>query len=127
MKVLDLSAWRLGFHRGGLGLEKAYRVKVPCRLTTSIERTACPPWGLDGGQPGVTGRVEVLHTDGRSETLLKGETRLAAGDRVLLFTAGGGGFGDPKTRDPDEIAHDVEQGYVCAEQAQAMYGYQSKR
>ncbi len=116
-----------GRHRGGLGLEKAYCVKVPCRLTTSIERTACPPWGLDGGQPGVTGRVEVLHTDGRSETLLKGESRLAAGDRVLLFTAGGGGFGDPKTRDADEIAHDVEQGYVCAEQAQAMYGYQSKR
>ena len=77
-----------GRHRGGLGLEKAYCVKVPCRLTTSIERTACPPWGLDGGQPGVTGRVEVLHTDGRSETLLKGESKLSAGDRVLLLPRG---------------------------------------
>lgn len=111
-----------GRYRGGLGLEKAYRMKVPGRLTTSIERTACPPWGLDGGQPGATGRVEVLRADGSRQTLLKGETNLSAGDRVLLFTAGGGGFGDPATRDDQAIADDVLQGFVSAENARKLYG-----
>ena len=101
-----------GRFRGGLGLEKAYRMKVAGRLTTSIERTACPPWGLEGGQPGATGRVEVHRLDGSQQTMLKGETRLAAGDRVLLFTAGGGGFGDPAKRDNRAVARDVSQGYV---------------
>lgn len=111
-----------GRFRGGPGLEKAYRMKVSGRLTTSIERTVCPPWGLDGGQPGATGRVEVLRADGSQQTLLKGETALAAGDRVLLFTAGGGGFGDPAERDESAVAHDVSQGYVSAEQARKVYG-----
>lgn len=111
-----------GRFRGGLGLEKAYRLKVPSRLTTSIERTACPPWGLNGGEPGATGRVEVHRTDGSQQTLLKGETRLNAGDRVLLFTAGGGGFGDPATRDDEAITRDVTQGYVSSEFARRVYG-----
>lgn len=110
-----------GRFRGGLGLEKAYRLKVPTRLTTSIERTKCPPWGLDGGEPGATGRVEVHRTDGSQQTLLKGETRLEAGDRVLLFTAGGGGFGDPVARDDDAITRDVTQGYVSSDVAKRVY------
>jgi N-methylhydantoinase B len=111
-----------GRYRGGLGLEKSYRMKVPGRLTTSIERTACPPWGLDGGQPGATGRVEVLRGDGARQTLLKGETRLAAGDRIFLFTAGGGGVGDPAARDDQALMHDVLQGFVSKENAQLAYG-----
>lgn len=111
-----------GCFRGGLGLEKAYRMKVAGRLTTSIERTACPPWGLDGGQPGATGRVEVVRSDGSQQTLLKGETTLAAGDRVLVFTAGGGGFGDPATRDDRAVADDVLQGYVSPDLASQRYG-----
>ena len=110
-----------GRHRGGLGLEKAYRMKVSARLTTSIERTSCPPWGLDGGQPGATGRVEVIRTDGSCQTLFKGETGLGVGDRVLLFTAGGGGHGDPATRDDEAIARDVSLGVVSAEAAQRDY------
>ncbi|MBR0859108.1 hydantoinase B/oxoprolinase family protein [Bradyrhizobium liaoningense] len=112
-----------GRHRGGLGLEKAYRMKVPGRLTTSIERTACAPWGLDDGHSGVPGRVDVIRNDGSCLTLLKGEVRLAAGDRILLFTAGGGGFGDPKSRDEQSIARDVSEGYVSAESASELYGF----
>jgi N-methylhydantoinase B len=111
-----------GCHRGGVGLEKAYRMKVSGRLTTSIERTACPPWGLDGGGAGSTGRVEVVRGDDSRQTLLKGETEISAGDRVLLFTAGGGGFGDPKARDAKSVANDVLQGYVSAQNARTIYG-----
>ena len=37
-----------------------------------------------------------------------------AGDRVCLLTAGGGGHGDPATRDPAAIRRDVLEGYVTA-------------
>jgi N-methylhydantoinase B len=101
-----------GEYRGGLGLEKAYTMQMPGRLTTSIERTKCTPWGLQGGEDGKPGRVEVHRHDGKVDILFKNETRLEAGDRVLLFTAGGGGFGDPRARAPQAHARDKAQGYV---------------
>ena len=39
---------------------------------------------------------------------------MRAGDRVCLLTAGGGGHGDPATRDPAAIRRDVLEGYVTA-------------
>ena len=48
-----------GRFRGGVGVEKWYRVLVPCRLTVSLERTKCAPWGLEGGRDGRPGRIEV--------------------------------------------------------------------
>ncbi len=39
---------------------------------------------------------------------------MRAGDRVCLLTAGGGGRGDPATRDPAAIRRDVLEGYVTA-------------
>lgn len=115
-----------GRQRGGLGLEKAYRMKRPGRLTTSIERTACPPWGLAGGESGSTGRVDVEHVNGTRETLFKGATQLEAGDRVCLYTAGGGGHGHPTARSANDIDHDIAQGYVSAEAARSAYGYRAK-
>ena len=37
---------------------------------------------------------------------------LQQGDRVRLETSGGGGFGDPATRDPAARARDLALGYV---------------
>jgi N-methylhydantoinase B len=44
------------------------------------------------------------------------------GDRLTFFTAGGGGFGDPRARDPAAIADDVAKGYVSVEAARRDYG-----
>ena len=41
---------------------------------------------------------------------------------MLLFTAGGGGFGDPATRDDRAVAYDVLQGYVSPDFANQSYG-----
>jgi N-methylhydantoinase B len=111
-----------GRHRGGLGIEKRYRLNAPARLTVNIERTRCPPWGLEGGGEGATGRIEVLRTDGTVETLLKAEVALAPGDRVMLLTPGGGGFGDPRARPAELVAADVAEGYVSAAAAATLYG-----
>jgi N-methylhydantoinase B len=58
-----------------------------------------------------------VRTDGSSTVLLKGEASVRAGDRVLLFTAGGGGFGDPAQRSPESAADDLAQGYVTQNQS----------
>jgi N-methylhydantoinase B len=111
-----------GTYRGGLGVEKAYRVLAPCRLTVSMERTRCAPWGLEGGKDGEPGRVEVRRGDTLLRTLAKGEIQLEPDDRVLVFTAGGGGYGDPKRRRDDLVAKDIEYRYVSKEAASERYG-----
>jgi N-methylhydantoinase B len=44
------------------------------------------------------------------------------GDRVTLLTAGGGGHGDPRGRDPEAVRRDVAEGYVSPEAARDVYG-----
>jgi len=114
-----------GKYRGGLGVEKCYRIVNPVDLTVIIERTKCAPWGLDGGGDGSTGRVEV-HRDGggEPEIIHKGTASLAAGDRIIVFSPGGGGFGSPGLRPPEQIEKDLSRGYISGAAAKADYGLQ---
>jgi N-methylhydantoinase B len=47
---------------------------------------------------------------------------LKAGDRVRVRTPGGGGYGDPRQRDPELVRRDVRLGYYTAEQARDLFG-----
>jgi N-methylhydantoinase B len=47
---------------------------------------------------------------------------LHAGDVVTIETSGGGGFGDPRRRDPARVARDISEGLVTAEKAAVIYG-----
>ncbi len=47
---------------------------------------------------------------------------LAPGDRVRVRTPGGGGYGDPATRDRAAVAEDVRLGRYTAEAAQRLFG-----
>jgi N-methylhydantoinase B len=42
---------------------------------------------------------------------------MKAGERFLLQSAAGGGFGDPAKRAGDAIARDLAEGYVSADAA----------
>ena len=111
-----------GQFRGGLGLTKSYVVRTPCMFFSTFDRTACPPWGLNGGQAAAPGNVVVESSDGSRKSALKENINLAAGDRVLVDTGGGGGFGDPRIRCPSSVRDDVRKGYVSHASAQAVYG-----
>ncbi|MFM9970200.1 MAG: hydantoinase B/oxoprolinase family protein [Burkholderiales bacterium] len=111
-----------GAMRGGLGVEKCYRITVPGRLWSQIERTQCPPWGLQGGHAAQTGYVEV-HRDGNPPMVItKDDIELLPGDEVRVFTAGGGGYGEPLKRDVARVLADVQSGYVSREVAERDYG-----
>lgn len=85
-----------GHHRGGDGVVRSYRVLAPSMwLTTCVERTKIPTYGLKGGEPGQP-YVITLDRDGTCEELPgKANLMLKAGDLVTLEGCGGGGFGRP--------------------------------
>jgi N-methylhydantoinase B len=110
-----------GQFRGGLGLTKSYIVHVPCLFISTFDRTQCPPWGLNGGQSALAGNVMIFSADGSTKSALKENIQLEAGDRVLVETGGGGGFGDPRSRSPEQLRADVRLGYVSKESARDVY------
>jgi N-methylhydantoinase B len=84
-----------GRHRGGDGMVRSYLVlRDGMALTTMFERRVIPPYGLQGGAPGAPFRVTLHPRDGDSRVLSGTENLLLqAGDRVVMETSGGGGYG----------------------------------
>jgi N-methylhydantoinase B len=85
-----------GRHRGGEGMVRAYTVMGEgLSLTTMFERRVVPPYGLQGGDAGLPFRVTLHCASGGSRELSgKENLALAVGDRVVMETSGGGGYGE---------------------------------
>jgi N-methylhydantoinase B len=110
-----------GKFRGGLGTVKVIETLAPCTLTVYFERTKCPPWGLQGGQDGLPGHVEIHRKDRPPEIKLKGDVALQAGDRVHIVTGGGGGFGPASERGRERVLDDLERGLISSQDAARYY------
>ncbi len=84
-----------GRHRGGDGQVRVYRVLAPeMWLTTMVERCSIPPFGLQGGACGEGFRITLQRASGETQRLAgKTHVRLEQGDRVIMETSGGGGYG----------------------------------
>ena len=52
----------------------------------------------------------------------KGRQTVPPRDAIQLHLPGGGGLGDPRTRDPQSVRNDVLDGLISAEEAQRDYG-----
>jgi N-methylhydantoinase B len=79
-----------GRHRGGDGLVRELEVLAAATFTVLTERRRHAPWGLAGGQPGKPG-CNLLNG---AELPPKYSAELVPGDRLVLETPGGGGFGE---------------------------------
>jgi len=103
-----------GKWRGGLGLEKVYEATTTdITISHRGERFSSAPWGLEGGEPGRSARAFILRKDGTREELpSKKMIVLHPGDQLWEYIAGGAGFGDPRDRDPERVAADIEDGKV---------------
>jgi len=88
-----------GQHRGGDGIRRNYHFTAPATVTINSQRRLAGPYGLRGGEPGQPGR-NLLIRDG-SERLLEGMVTLQveAGDRLVVETPGGGGWGKEMDRE----------------------------
>ncbi len=82
-----------GATRGGDGLIREIAFKVPTEVTLLTERRRLPPYGLQGGEPGLCGENRLLH-EGK-EAVLPGKVHFQAqpGDRLIIASPGGGGWG----------------------------------
>lgn len=95
-KRLHESGDGAGLHHGGMGLDVSYGLRAPALLAAGFSHHRLPVWGLAGGRPGGTNGISVARTGGGHEdyAFVSG-LKLAAGDRVLVRTASGGGWGKP--------------------------------
>ncbi len=101
-----------GKHRGGQGTIREYEALVDnVTFTHRGERHFSEARGVFGGGDGARAQSVIVRRDGtREEIPSKVVTRLMAGDRVIVQTAGGAGYGDPAARDPAAVAADIADG-----------------
>jgi N-methylhydantoinase B/oxoprolinase/acetone carboxylase alpha subunit len=103
-----------GEFRGGLGTVREYEIlEGEVSFSHRGERHFSAAPGLAGGGAGARARSVIHRADGTEEVIpSKIVTRLFPGDRLVLETAGGGGFGDPARRAPELSAADRADGKV---------------
>jgi N-methylhydantoinase B len=114
----------VGEWRGGLGVETVIELLTDAVVTVRGARMDLPPPGILGGLPGRGGVFAIERLDGRVEVLpaKAANVEIAAGERFILRTSGGGGLGDPSRRDPALVRADVVAGKVTTESAARDYG-----
>jgi len=100
-----------GQFRGGLGLVRQYRLLADeAVLQLRADRVTHPPFGLQGGEPGACSRNTFNPAGEARELPGKITMRMVKGDVIRHEQAGGGGFGDPTTRDLGAARRDIEDG-----------------
>jgi len=109
-----------GKYRGGLGqiIELGGADGMPVAMLCNFERINNPARGRDGGGLGAPGQVTLVSG---KPIRSKGRQTISGGDFIRLELPGGGGFGDPAGRDPDQVALDVADGLITAETAREKY------
>ena len=89
-----------GLFRGGDGLVREIEFLRPLWVAVLSERRVFAPFGLEGGLPGARGINLFVTRAGRVMNLGgKNEILASCGDRIRVETPGGGGFGDPRTKE----------------------------
>jgi len=114
-----------GRQRGGFGLD--YEIELlrgTARASFVMDHGRVGPQGAMGGGDGGVNRVEVIRAGVTMvpEHLSKAQDIvLNPGDRVRVRTPGGGGYGDPRQRDPEAVAEDVRLGRYTADEARRLF------
>lgn len=122
---LNMETGGEGKYTGGRGIRMDYRLRGDNGfLTAGYTRSKIPAWPADGGKQGSSNYVEVIRTDGAVEkyAFVSGLTT-NKDDVIRVVTGNGGGFGDPKDRDPDAIREDIKNGFISAQRAKEIYNY----
>ena len=127
-----------GRYRGGLGSTKTLVCQAD-EITISHmgDRHRAGPWGLLGGGEGGAASLLVRRANsdswhdacaawGKVSPSKFANVAIRRGDRVRLTTCGGGGYGDPHTREFEMVAEDLREGYISTSAA-ARYGYDPEK
>ncbi|WP_416898103.1 MAG: hydantoinase B/oxoprolinase family protein [Minwuia sp.] len=102
-----------GAHRGGLGFQRSYEI-VADGVTFAAygDRFTTQPQGLFGGEPGGRASAWIERDGARIELKSKVHMPLKKGDRLVVRTGGGAGYGDPAKRSAALRERDRLHGYI---------------
>ena len=111
-----------GKYRGGLGLRRDYFFPDhEASFTILADRERWGPHGLFGGLPGERAHYVLNPDSDATELGSKVTVQLKENDVVSYRTCGGGGYGPPEDRDPEDVLWDVRNGKVSLERAGKVY------
>ncbi|PHQ35370.1 hydantoinase B/oxoprolinase family protein [Rhodopirellula bahusiensis] len=82
-----------GQHRGGDGMIREMEFLRPLTLSLITSRRTTRAYGMHGGEPGQPGRQTLVHQSQRTELPFATSQDVEAGDRLIMETPGGGGYG----------------------------------
>jgi 5-oxoprolinase (ATP-hydrolysing) len=86
-----------GQWRGGDGAVRELTFLAPMSLSLLTQHRVETPYGMAGGSPGKPGRQRLVRASGEVEELASVDGReVGPGDRLVLETPGGGGWGEEK-------------------------------
>jgi N-methylhydantoinase B len=112
-----------GRFRGGAGCDYEVEMFTPADYAFRGEGAGAPSsFGVEGGRAGAGGEVILTLADGRRVQAPKYGVERHGVATYRALSPGGGGFGDPKTRDPERVLRDVRDGIVSAAAAATDYG-----
>ena len=123
-----------GRTRGGYGSVRVLRVEAPeITVSSFMDRHTMRAWGLFGGEAGKSGMIRVMRageTEWQTFTAAFGtnspnkfaDIQLRQGDRVMIVSPGGGGYGSPLERDPALVVEDVREQLYSDVVARDVYG-----
>ena len=113
-----------GEWRGAPGTETIVRFPAGSleRLFVCVAGAKHATPGHTGGEPGGAGGVLLRRHGAKEAVSLLQDEPLADGAEVAVLAGGGGGWGDPRRRDPELVREDILNGYVSAAAAREIYG-----
>ncbi|MEJ0020646.1 MAG: hydantoinase B/oxoprolinase family protein [Acetobacteraceae bacterium] len=114
-----------GCYRGGFGLEYELEIRHPSAVVVmrGKDRHRFSSWGVAGGGAGAVNGNDSLLPDAPARSIGKRTVyRPDLHEVIRIWSGGGGGYGDPFTRDPEAVARDVAAGLVSPERARSEYG-----
>ncbi|MBN3846241.1 hydantoinase B/oxoprolinase family protein [Paraburkholderia sp. Ac-20342] len=106
-----------GTWRGGMGLRRVYRAERACQINVETSRLGSQPWGLEGG-----GAAQGSSCSVNGAPLAGKTTPLKRGDIVEILTPGGGGYGPPQARKPEDLRRDLVEQRISDAFARREYG-----
>ena len=113
-----------GQWRGGIGIVRENRFLSPGYISCEADRHLEPPHGIFGGGEGHTGRLVKNPGTPEAENWPSKITgaKMQEGDLIQITSPSGGGYGDPKARDPEMVLGDFLDDLITLDIAREAYG-----
>ncbi len=112
-----------GAYRGGTGCHFEVQINVDAEYAFRGEGLYTPScFGAAGGRAGDVGEMVLTFADGGTEQAPKYAVRHYGPLTLRSASPGGGGWGEPRRREPGRVVRDVRDGVVSRRAAEEIYG-----